>query len=262
MLFPGGADRTVNQKKKSRAENGKRHFHFLHRPGQWLTQAGMLVAVLIGCFFLESVGFHAYQNTENVFFGNRNHFSKIALTFDDGPDPHATAEILDILKEYGIKATFFVIGEEAERYPELIAREAAEGHEIGSHTYTHLYMKGKGAAQIREEWEKTQKVIESNTDSRVCLLRPPGGIYSREIMRLAEKMNYTLVLWTIDTRDWSGCSSEKITAEVLENAECGDIILMHDAGGKHTPEALRQLIPVMLERGFRFVTVSELLSSN
>lgn len=225
----------------------------------------LLTAVsLLTVFMLCGVGYHSYKNEKNVFYGNPNNYSKIALTFDDGPDSRLTPEILDILKEYGIKATFFVVGEQAERNLRLLQREAEEGHEIGDHTYSHLYMKNESLYSITSEWDKTQSIIEAYTDSRVKLCRPPGGYYSDEIARAAQARDYSIVLWTIDTRDWSGCSSDDIVNEVLENAECGDIILMHDSSGKklHTPEALRQIIPVLLERGFRFVTVSELLGSS
>lgn len=226
--------------------------------------ACVLVFSLISLLTLCSVGFHSYKNEKNVFFGNPNNYSKIALTFDDGPDPDLTPEILDILKEYGIKATFFVIGEQAELYPQLLQREAEEGHEIGDHTYTHFYMNENNLYKIRQEWGKTQKIIERYTDARVRLCRPPGGYYSSVIANTAEEFDYSIVLWTIDTRDWSGCDADAIAREVIENAECGDIILMHDASGRrlHTPEALRKIIPVLLERGFKFVTVSELLGSS
>jgi peptidoglycan/xylan/chitin deacetylase (PgdA/CDA1 family) len=231
---------------------------------QRLFSIGFALITLFGFFTLCGSGYHSYHNEKNVFYGNPNNYSKIALTFDDGPEEGSTDEILDILKEYGIKATFFVIGEQAERNPQLLQREAEEGHEIGDHTYTHLYMKNESLYKIDKEWNKTQSIIESQTDTRVRLCRPPGGYYSDAIARSAEMRDYAVVLWTIDTRDWSGCSADAITQEVIENAECGDIILMHDGSGRklNTAQALRQIIPVLLERGFKFVTVSELIGGS
>ena len=190
---------------------------------------------------------------------------KIALTFDDGPHPVYTREILDILSEYGVRATFFIVGKNAEEYPDLIIDEIADGHELGSHTYSHKFMKGLSDNEITNELTENEEVISTICDYRFKSIRPPGGIYSDCLERAAEEFSYNVVLWSVDTRDWTRPDPERIVLAVESNVKDGDIILMHDyvsGGASSTPAALRRIIPDLLERGFEFVTVSELLASS
>ena len=192
-----------------------------------------------------------------------NNSKRIALTFDDGPHYKYTAEILDILKEYGAKATFFVVGELAERYPELILRELAEGHEVGNHTWSHPKMAKLTNDQLKNEILHTERLLNEIADYRPKLFRPPEGSFKKSSEELAESNDYTLILWTVDTRDWAHTPVEQI-AEMVENeTEAGSIILCHDFIGRDspTPDALRKFIPALLDKGFEFVTVSELLAS-
>ena len=188
---------------------------------------------------------------------------RIALTFDDGPHPEYTAEILDILAEYGIRATFFVIGENVDLYPEVLQRTVAEGHEIGNHTQTHP-LKNLSGEQMEREISECESTICEWIDCRPRLFRPPGGIISQTVTALAEDHCYRVILWSVDTRDWAHTPVERITKTVLDEVGAGDIILMHDGikSNSPTPQALRILIPILLERGYRFVTVSELLDEN
>ena len=185
------------------------------------------------------------------------------MTFDDGPHPTYTAEILDILKENCARATFFIIGQNAEQYPEIVLREYSEGHEIGNHTYSHPNMKALDVNKLDEEIEKTQKVIKDITGSEPRLFRPPGGYLKNDFVEATIDRNCTSVLWSWrqDTRDWSCPSVNSIVKTVLGNIQNGDIILFHDFnGGKSpTPEALRIILPKLREMGYRFVTVSELM---
>ncbi len=186
---------------------------------------------------------------------------KIALTFDDGPHRKYTEEILDILDEYSVKATFFVVGVCAEKYPEIVAREIASGHEIGNHTYSHAHLRNIDSAVLMEEIEKAEQLIFDSVSYRTTLFRPPEGVCSETVKAVARDMNYSLILWTVDTRDWVPSSRESIISSVLDTVDGGEIILMHDYVAKksNTPDALRVIIPALLERGFTFVTVSELL---
>lgn len=196
-----------------------------------------------------------------VIHRKNNDTFKIALTFDDGPHPTYTPQILDILAEYGIKATFFVIGDNVLAYPELLEREMDEGHEIGNHTQSHpIHIKNEKT--LEEEVLSCESVIDEVLDSQPCLFRPPGGMINETVMNVARKYCYDVVLWSIDTRDWAHTPSEKIVEVVLENIDGGDIILMHDYINKNspTPQALKLLIPQLLAQGYQFVTVSELLA--
>ena len=186
---------------------------------------------------------------------------RIALTFDDGPHPTLTREILGILREYDVKATFFVVGENASWFPDIVAEEAREGHEIGNHTWSHANLRRSDAGTVAWEIDEGERAIWENFEYRTRLLRPPGGCLSDEVVRAAKERDYSLVCWSVDTRDWAHTPSDVIVQNVLEGVRGGDILLFHDyiSGGSPTPGALRSLIPELLRRGYRFVTVSELL---
>lgn len=189
----------------------------------------------------------------------------IALTFDDGPDPVDTPAILELLRQYEAKATFFVIGQRVEKYPALARREAAEGHEIANHTYSHKYNKRKPAAdQIEDEIIKTERSIVEATGHKPYLFRPPGGYYNEQVVSASRKSGYKVVMWSWhqDTEDWNTPGVGKIVNKVLKNARNGDIVLFHDyvEGKSQTVDALKQILPELKQRGFRFVTVSELLT--
>ncbi len=205
----------------------------------------------------------AFYDGDVLFSCYKNESQKIALTFDDGPHPRYTPEILDILDEYGIKATFFVVGQNVQYYPELVKAEIDAGHEVGNHTYSHANLRKASYEVVCGEIGTTERLIYENTDFRAHLLRPPGGMYSQTVCDVAAADDYTIVLWSIDTRDWAHNPSDKIAEQILSDIRSGDIILFHDYIAKDSPtaEALRKIIPTLLERGYKFVTVSELLAS-
>ncbi len=193
---------------------------------------------------------------------------RITITFDDGPDPDWTPQILDILKERRIKAVFFIIGQEAELYPDLVRRIVAEGHEIGNHSFTHPNLAEEPASIIRLELNATQRLIESLTGVSTTLFRPPYNADSHpskleELVPIgvAQSLGYMTVLENIDPRDWQGIDKEKILARVKEDRPKGSIILLHDGGGdrKATVEALPAILDYLQERGDQVVSLSELL---
>lgn len=186
---------------------------------------------------------------------------KIALTFDDGPHPKRTGEILDVLGEYGIKATFFQVGENVILYSDAAKRVVAEGHEIGNHTYTHPHIKNLNEDQLSEETKKCENAIIDVTGVHPKLFRPPEGVVDAAVKTWASKSGYSVVLWSVDTKDWAGTSSEDMVLKVQNKIKSGDIILMHDYSSKrcHTVEALKKMIPMLIDKGYEFVTVSELL---
>ncbi len=184
----------------------------------------------------------------------------VALTFDDGPHPKYTEQILSTLEEYGIKATFFVVGSNAERFPELVKKEIELGHEIGNHTYSHPNMKSITYDELQSELSKNEELLFSLTGTRTTLFRPPCGEISESVSSIAEDGGYRLVLWNIDTRDWEHTSKSSIVTKITKNIKPGSIILMHDfiGGESHTPEALGEIIETLLADGYEFVTVSQL----
>ena len=207
---------------------------------------------------------HAHAVPNGVHYHHVNSSNKIALTFDDGPHPRYTPEILEILDEYGVHATFFFVGENVTYYPDVARRVAQGGHEIGNHTYHHVSPgKNIDIKTLQEELSHCEQIIQQMTDTSPKLFRPPQGNWNDALYGLAREKDYEIVLWNIDTLDWAHRSCEQITSHVLERVQSGDIILMHDyqSDGCSTVEALRTIIHTLIERGFHFVTVSELLGS-
>lgn len=185
----------------------------------------------------------------------------IALTFDDGPSPSFTGRILDILKRYNAKATFFLIGEQAEKMPDLVKRQINEGHEIGNHMYRHREVFQMPAPEIREDLERSHRVIGDITGKPIKLYRPTSGYYNESIVGVAWSLEYMVVLWSIDSKDWSGMKPGAIAKKILKKAKPGSIVLFHDLGGYRdtTVKALEIVLPELARRGYRFLTVSELL---
>jgi len=198
---------------------------------------------------------------DDVVFSWKSAGKKIALTFDDGPHPTQTPEILDILSEYGIRATFFVIGQNAEWYGDCLSMVYKAGHEIGNHSYSHANLTEAGYDGVCREIEEAERLIGNRIEYRPRLLRPPGGLLGEDLYRAAGERDYTVICWSVDTLDWAHTPSETIAQNVLSGAEGGDIILFHDyiSGESPTPAALRIIIPELLRRGYEFVTVSELI---
>ena len=186
---------------------------------------------------------------------------RIALTFDDGPHPHQTREILDVLAKYDVRATFFMVGENVVNYPDAAKAVAQAGHEIGNHTFSHCRVSASKAEELEHEMERCEEVIEECCGCETRLFRPPEGCITPFVESCAVEEDYSLILWSLDTRDWEGRSAEAITRAVLKEIRPGAIVLMHDYIGKnaHTAEALRLLIPQLLQNGYELVSVSELL---
>ena len=233
--------------------------------GKWTVICIVLFFRLLSLPVCAQENAEVWKMPDSVYSSHMNDQNKIAITFDDGPHPVYTGVILDILKEYGVHATFFMIGENAEKYPELVKRIQQEGHEIGNHTYLHGNLKKFSAPAIMSEIQRAEDVLLEIGDQRPKLLRPPGGLYNEKVCEAATALDYDIILWTIDTKDWAHTPSDVIVKNVEDHIKCGDIILCHDfIGGKPspTPDALRKIIPELLCRGYAFVTVSELIHSN
>lgn len=180
---------------------------------------------------------------------------RVALTFDDGPHPSYTEQLLDGLKERGIKASFFVLGEHAQLHPDIIRRMQEEGHLIGNHTYSHIQLKDDNWEVYREELIRTNEVIREITGQEVAYVRPPYGSWDRSF---EEELNMFPVLWTVDSRDWCSRDSCQVTAKVVRETKEGDIILMHDYYESSVEAALAVADELQAE-GYTFVTVEEIL---
>lgn len=187
----------------------------------------------------------------------------VALTFDDGPDPLFTPQILNTLAKYKAKATFFVIGEEAERYPEIIKREAKEGQEIANHSYNHDYKDDSDSNNLKNELNHTANIIKKLAGYKPTLFRPVGGYLNQKIINTTINNGYRIVLWSWhqDTRDWSKPGVDAITENVISDTRPGDIIILHDSGGdrSQTVKALDNILKILYREGYACVTVSEML---
>lgn len=180
---------------------------------------------------------------------------KIALTFDDGPHPYYTEQLLDGLKERGVVVTFFVTGEHAQLHPDIIERMSEEGHLIGNHTYSHMQLTGRNREEFKEELIKTNEIIMSITGQEVIFVRPPYGAWDKSF---EEELNMFPVLWTVDPLDWSSSNAARITDKIVSGTEENDIILMHDYYKTSVTAAL-DAIDKLQEEGYTFVTVDEIL---
>lgn len=240
---------------------------------------GVLCAdVFLGAFILMMIifcgtgfGEGAEENTDtdqyvyNIQEKNIKHAAKIgtetqekkqvAITFDDGPDPVCTPELLDGLKERNVKATFFLLGKQAEQYPDIVKRMYEEGHVVGCHSYEHVDLSKLSEADACAQIRQTCDLIYEITGERPAFVRPPYGAW---LSCLDEDFCMIPVLWDVDPLDWATADARLVTNRVLENVEEYDIILMHDASESSVEAALR-VIDVLQGDGYEFVTVDELI---
>ncbi len=195
---------------------------------------------------------------------------QVALTFDDGPDPTWTPKILDILKAKGVPAAFFLLGQQCENYPGIVRRIVAEGHEIGSHTYTHTNLALASPQRTRIELDATQRLIQTITGRSTTLFRPPYEADSRpsqisEIapLLIAQELGYLTVMESVDPEDWEKPGADVILQRVKQQRHSGSIILLHDAGGdrSQTVEALPKIIDYLHARGDQIVSLSQLIGT-
>lgn len=179
----------------------------------------------------------------------------IALTFDDGPYPKVTGHILDVLEKNGVCATFFVLGSRIEGHEDMLTRMDELGCEIGNHSFSHADLTRLSKADCQRELSDTDAEIRRVTGHEASVVRPPYGYYNKTVMSAAER---PLILWTVDTNDWRGKAPGEIADYVIQQAKEGSVILMHDQQTQ-TADAMEMIIPTLIEEGFRFVTVLELI---
>ena len=201
---------------------------------------------------------------DRLLYQGNNHLKQTALTFDDGPDPRFTPHVLDQLKKYGIKATFFLIGAKAHEHPELVKRMVAEGHAVGIHTYWHPNLLKESTEKFHWEIAKTQAIIKNITGFETQLFRPPYGNLTQEMISELPNENVYAINWSSDSLDWKQIPEAEITKNVFKNMHAGTIVLMHDGGHwtmdlSNTPKSLDTIIPRLKQEGYHFVTVPELL---
>lgn len=222
---------------------------------------GLLIGAILLCILeiADRCGRTAYRSTKVETAGNSVQVPelppRVALTFDDGPHPVNTEKLLDGLRERGVHATFFLIGQSCETYPDVVKAICRDGHVIGNHTYSHLRLTEWNAEVYVEELQKTNEIITSITGDDPCYMRPPCGFMNKKVEKA---MDMIPVLWNVDPLDWGTKNADNIVNRVLRDVRDGQIILLHDVYASSVEAALR-IVDALTERGYEFVTVDEIL---
>jgi peptidoglycan/xylan/chitin deacetylase (PgdA/CDA1 family) len=181
------------------------------------------------------------------------------MTFDDGPSAKLTPKLLDLLAAHHIKATFFVIGENVAEHPEIVARAAREGHEIGNHSWSHPNLARMSEDGVRGQLRRTDDAIKNATGERPTLMRPPyGSLTAREKHWIHDEFGYRVILWDVDPDDWKRPGPAVVRNRILKETRPGSIVLSHDIH-PGTIEAMPSTLDALEAKGFKFVTVSELI---
>lgn len=197
-----------------------------------------------------------------VIFSVKTQKLEVALTFDDGPSPAYTPAILDLLKKYGETGTFFLVGTEVERHPQLVRDILKEGSEVGAHGFSHVSLAKATKSVILQEVTKVDDAIREVTGTTPRFFRPPYGAIGPVFKQVIAQKGQLVAMWTIDTRDWAKPGVTKIVQSVLSELRPGDIILLHDSGGsrEETLAALKLLLPQLRAKGYTSVTLSQLMN--
>ncbi|MGE5381338.1 MAG: polysaccharide deacetylase family protein [Methylocystaceae bacterium] len=186
----------------------------------------------------------------------------VAITFDDGPQPNVTPLLVDILRRHDAHATFFVLGVQAEKYPQIVREAYDDGNEIANHGYSHQFTRYNRLDYAISDIQKANQTIKRITGVNNRLFRPPGGFLSDKMVDYCRQQKFQIIAWTWnqDTKDWTSISGSRISAQILRNLEPGQIIILHD-GGSRRKEMLKgvdMLLTGLEDKGYRAVTISEL----
>ena len=228
----------------------------------------LAVFLLVFAFFLNRYVYRGFGMQVELFRKGPPDAHVVALTFDDGPDPRFTPAILKTLAEEDVQATFFMVGKHVEKYPQLAQQVAAAGHEIGNHTYNHVNLLQAPPERMIAEIEQGEEAIFNATHQRPSLFRPPRGLYEARLMEITKERGYTIILWSLSSKDWLEMRPLDISQTIMQNVSPGEIILFHDSGnliraegGDRLPtvRSLKTIIRDLKKEGYDFVTVTELL---
>lgn len=232
---------------------------FVHKSN--LTPAIVTPATNVHLEFSSDPMARFYRVTHELSTGDRSQRPRlIALTFDDGPYPVFTPMLLDVLADLHVPATFFLIGKDAEEWPDITRRIETDGNEIGDHTYTHPNLDQETAAEVRQEIIQGGDTLWSLTRDPAArmLMRPPHGRYTERTLQIAQALGYSIVLWTDDSGDWRTVTVAQLQRHLLAHATAPEIVLLH-SGKLATIEALPRVVERFKQAGYRFVTVGAML---
>jgi peptidoglycan/xylan/chitin deacetylase (PgdA/CDA1 family)/glycerol-3-phosphate acyltransferase PlsY len=244
--------------------------------GRWFYRKSTLLKILLVVAVLAAAVLMFFNRYVYKGFGMQmdlirngpREFKYVALTFDDGPDPVYTPQILDILEEKDVKATFFLVGNHAFRYPSIVERMYSEGHSIGNHTNSHRSLIPLSKAATYGEIMLAEEAIEAVTGEKPTLFRPPRGVYSQYARELLKERRYTIVLWDVSSQDWEETRHTDIVNNIMNRVQPGSVMLFHDSGNvisssggnrSNTVKALPIIIDGLIERGYSFLTIDEMI---
>ncbi|WP_406110311.1 polysaccharide deacetylase family protein [Kitasatospora purpeofusca] len=178
----------------------------------------------------------------------------VAITVDDGPDPRYTPAVLALLDQYGIRASFFLIGENADAHPDLVREVAARGHHIANHSWSHPDLSGLSAAKVRDELGRTCELLGRLTGRAPTWFRAPGGGWSPTVLKVGAELGMRPMAWSVDPQDWATPGTDVITKRLEKELRPGAIVLTHDGGGdrSQTVAALKTFLPLLIDSGYRF----------
>ncbi len=192
---------------------------------------------------------------------------RISLTFDDGPHDTTTPKLLEILEKNRVPATFFLVGKHAERHFPVAQQIVQAGHEIGNHTFNHVPLSFLSSKKIREEISRAEDVLSRLNGTKPRFMRPPGGLFTPRVLDIVEDMGYRLVIGDVYPRDSHRPGRKRIVQRILKRTKAGSIIILHDGGNtrrldrSQTLSAVEDIIPRLIDLGFRFVLVSTLTAT-
>jgi peptidoglycan/xylan/chitin deacetylase (PgdA/CDA1 family) len=201
------------------------------------------------------------QLMENVVKNISTSKKKIALTFNDGPDPNLTPQILDLLKQFGAKAHFFAVGIQLQKFPDLAKRIVDEGHELGNHSYSHPNLAALNMKDITKELGKTHRIIQDITGKNPVLFRPPFRSYNNKVLEVSKNLGYLTIMHSIRANNSKQTGVDKVVNSVISKLGPGEIIMLNDSGGKNqqTVEALKMILNKIQEKGYQCVNISKLV---
>lgn len=223
----------------------------------------ILLSAFLVCFFAASIyslfsfNIFAEKRIIPIYYVETNR--KVAcLTFDAGWGNEQTQTLLDILKKYNVRATFFLVGDWVEKYPESVKAISDGGHDIGNHSDTHPHIAKLSREKVSEQIENCNKKVEKLTGKRPILFRSPYGEYNNTILKVANELDMFGIQWNVDSLDWKNLTPPEMLSRIKAKICAGSIILLHN-GGKNTPEALPQIIETLKNDGYDLIPVSELI---
>ncbi|WP_400162624.1 polysaccharide deacetylase family protein [Brevibacillus sp. TJ4] len=223
------------------------------------------VLAIVFCFFATSTAAVSVHPVYEPIHRIDTPKKVVALTFDDGPDAVYTPQILEVLHNNHVPATFFVLGSQVDKYPKVMQWIAKAGHEIGNHGYRHHDLHKLTEQEVYDDIKQGERSILRTTGILAQYYRPPGGVMTHDVMNAVQASGYDVIHWSIDPRDWSLARTASVIAKsVKRDVSPGDIILFHDGGlnQRQTVAALQELITYLRQQGYRFVTVSQLLEAS